>query len=39
VRQLEAATPLITAEYLALRESNAPSDYSPESADGGLHEG
>ena len=39
VRQLEAATPAITAEYLALRESNAPSDYEPESADGGLHDG
>ena len=39
VRQLEAATPAITEEYLALRASNAPSDYEPEAADGGLHEG
>ena len=41
---LEAATPAITAEYLALRDGNGalpPSNYEPEGADhgGGLHEG
>ena len=41
---LEAATPAITAEYLALRDGNGalpPSNYEPKGADhgGGLHEG
>ena len=41
VQQLEAATPAITQEYLALRASNAPSDYVPEGTDHGqqLHTG
>uniref|UniRef100_A0A7S0L7B5 Aspartyl/asparaginy/proline hydroxylase domain-containing protein n=1 Tax=Coccolithus braarudii TaxID=221442 RepID=A0A7S0L7B5_9EUKA len=41
VKQLEAATPAITEEYLRLRESGRPSDYAPEESDhgGGLHEG
>ena len=33
VSQLEAATPAITEEYLALRASGAPSDYEAEATD------
>lgn len=41
VPALEAAVPAITEEYLALRESGAPSDYEPEDSDhgDGLHKG
>ena len=41
VSALESAVPSITEEYLALRESGAPSDYQPESSDhdDGLHKG
>lgn len=38
---LEAATPAITEEYLALRDAGLPSDYVVEASDhaGELHEG
>lgn len=39
--ELEAATPAITEEYLALREANLPSDYEHEASDhqAALHQG
>jgi|TARA_B100000524_G_scaffold319586_2_gene199588 aspartyl/asparaginyl beta-hydroxylase (cupin superfamily) len=41
VRDLEAATPAIRAEYLRLHEQGRPSDYNPEDSDhgAGLHTG
>lgn len=41
VRDLEAATPAIRAEYLRLQEEGRPSDYHPEGSDhdAGLHSG